>query len=289
MAINIVKPDSVRNQPFYKPPSTLTGRLGSEEELIQRQQLARDLAVQQQAAQRQLAAQQAKMGVRGGAAQAQQTRLAQQLEQQRNVGEEQGLLGRTMFNIEQTQKEKFAELAQKLAREQIAASLEGQRLMAEAAAKGQVQAAQVGKDDRSFWQKLSPCVVIATIETSLLCFVPKAEAQFIIEESKSNLNKVLNIYKNKPEVISSIHQLEVARQMRDELNLTDLRGYYILSEKIGDTIPRSKFFNKWIGKPIILKAVLEKNDNTLLSKSFKKLFSFFGTDKPFTRKNGEVV
>jgi len=284
-----VKPDSVRNQPFYKPPSTLTGRLGSEEELIQRQQLARDLAVQQQAAQRQLAAQQAKMGVRGGAAQAQQTRLAQQLEQQRNVGEEQGLLGRTMFNIEQTQKEKFAELAQKLAREQIAASLEGQRLMAEAAAKGQVQAAQVGKDDRTFWQKISPCMVIATIETSLLCFVPKAEAQFIIEQSKTNLSQILKHYENQPEVLLKINELTEARKIRDQLNVKELRGYYKLSEFLGNDLPKSSLFHKWIGKPIILKAVLGKEKNTFLSKGFQKLCSVLGSEKPFTRKNGEIV
>lgn len=146
MAITILPGDRAYT-PTYKNPNEaeLLGRLGSAEEQAQRQKLARDLMIEQQQAQRQLAAQQARSGIRGGAATAQQARLAQQIQQQRAVGEEQGLLQRTMFNIEQAQKERFSKLAQDIAMKQIAASLEGQKAMAAAAERGAQIAAQAGQ------------------------------------------------------------------------------------------------------------------------------------------------
>lgn len=144
----IVKTSSPVYTPTYKN-TELLGRLGTEEEQIQRQKLARDLMIQQQAAQRQLASQQARYGIRGGAASAQQSRIQQQVEQQRRVGEEQGLLQRTLFNIEQAQKEKFTEMARDIALKQIAASLEGQKAMAAAAEKGARTAAEAAKPGES--------------------------------------------------------------------------------------------------------------------------------------------
>lgn len=114
------------------PPVELE-RLGGAEEQAQRAQLARELMAQQQAGQRQLLSQQAKQGVRGGAASAQQSRLQQQIAAQRAAQEEQGFLGRRMFNIEQAQKEQFAKTAAELARRQLMASLRGQELQAQAA------------------------------------------------------------------------------------------------------------------------------------------------------------
>jgi hypothetical protein len=117
-------------------------RLGGAEEQAQRAQLARELMAQQQAGQRQLLTQQAKQGVRGGAAAAQQSRLQQQIAAQRAAQEEQGFLGRRMFNIEQAQKEKFAEVSSELARRQLAASLLGQEAQVRASERfGQQQIA----------------------------------------------------------------------------------------------------------------------------------------------------
>lgn len=117
-------------------------RLGGAEEQAQRAQLARELMAQQQAGQRQLLSQQAKQGVRGGAAAAQQSRLAQQIAAQRAAQEEQGFLNRRMFNIEQAQKEKFAEVSSELARRQLAAALLGQEAQVRAAERfGQQQIA----------------------------------------------------------------------------------------------------------------------------------------------------
>lgn len=121
-------------------------RLGTQEEQAQRAKLARDLMVQQQAAQRQLASQQARAGMRTGASAAQQARLAQQLEGERSRQEEQGQLGRTMFNLTQEQKEQFARVAKQLALKQMATALEGQKAMAAAAEKGAAIQAQATKE-----------------------------------------------------------------------------------------------------------------------------------------------
>jgi hypothetical protein len=123
-------------------PQVQLERLGGAEEQAQRAQLARELMAQQQAGQRQLLAQQAKQGVRGGAAAAQQSRLQQQIAAQRAAQEEQGFLGRRMFNLEQAQREQFANTASELARRQLMASLRGQELQAQAAERfGQQQVA----------------------------------------------------------------------------------------------------------------------------------------------------
>lgn len=125
---------AIPNQAPLSP--VILEKLGTAEEQAARQKLARDLMVQQQAQARALAAAQARSGVRGGAAAAQQARLAQQIAQQRAVGEEEGALQRRMFNLQQAQKEQFANVASELALRQIASSLEGQKAMAEAARQG---------------------------------------------------------------------------------------------------------------------------------------------------------
>lgn len=154
-AQNAAQQEAIKSQFALTPEEAAVGtqkfdplalsRLGTKEEQMQRAKLARDLMVQQQAAQRQLASQQARMGLRGGAATAQQSRLARQLEQARAVQEEEGQLGRTMFNLQQEQREKFANLAAELARQQMLAAKAGQKMQSQAAALGglqQVQAAQ---------------------------------------------------------------------------------------------------------------------------------------------------
>lgn len=140
-----------RQQILAPLPAVTLERLGGAEEQTQRSQLARELMAQQQAGQRQLLAQQAKQGVRGGAATAQQSRLAQQIAAQRAAQEEQGFLQRRMFNIEQAQREQFAGTASELARRQLAASLLGQEMQARAAERfgqQQIAAAQAGAKDK---------------------------------------------------------------------------------------------------------------------------------------------
>jgi hypothetical protein len=127
-------------------PKIQLERLGTAEEQAQRAKLARDLMVQQQAAQRQLAAQQARAGIRGGAASAQQARLAQQVQQQRAVQEEEGALQRTLFNLQQSQKEQFGNVASQIALRQIAAALEGQKAIAAAAERGASVQAQAARE-----------------------------------------------------------------------------------------------------------------------------------------------
>jgi hypothetical protein len=126
-------------------PQVSLERLGSAEEQAQRAQLARQLMIQQQEAQRQLAQAQARSGVRGGGAAAQQARLAQQLEAQRGAQEEARFLQQRQFNIQQAQREQFANVASELARRNLMASLRGAQLQSEAArefGRQQVAAAQ---------------------------------------------------------------------------------------------------------------------------------------------------
>ena len=147
-----VSPDTTEARtPAFDPTSPLpqvtTERLGTAEEQAQRSELARQLMTQQQAAQRQLASQQARAGVRGGAAAAQQSRLSKQLEAERSAQEEAGFLQRRQFNIQQAQREQFANLASELARRQIAAGLQGQQIASEAASKygaAQLEASKQG-------------------------------------------------------------------------------------------------------------------------------------------------
>lgn len=140
-----------RQQILAPLPEIKLERLGGAEEQAQRAQLARELMAQQQAGQRQLLAQQAKQGVRGGAASAQQSRLAQQIAAQRAAQEEQGFLQRRMFNLEQAQKQQFAETASELAKRQLAASLLGQEMQARAAERfgaQQIAAARAANEDK---------------------------------------------------------------------------------------------------------------------------------------------
>jgi hypothetical protein len=274
-----------QRQILEKLPEVQLERLGSQEELAQRQQLARDLAVQQQAAQRQLAAQQAKMGVRGGAATAQQARAAQQLEQARGVQEEQGLLQRRLYNMEQAQKEKFANLSQNLALRQIAASLEGQRLMSEAAKEAASKQAQVAQSGGG-----GCCIILAVVKTGLLGAVSPVEAHQIIERSKTNLSELKTEYKDFPVVLVSLDQLTEAREIRDHLiSKKQLRGYYKLSEKIAPHLEKYPRLTNFIARPFIINPILGIKQGKVLSKIYLKLWNSLGSDQLFRRKNGEIV
>jgi len=136
-----------REQIVGNLPTVTLERMGGAEEQAQRAQLARELMAQQQAGQRQLAAQQARTGVRGGAAGAQQSRLAQQISAQQRGAEEQRFMAQQQFNREQAQKEQFANVATSLAGRQLLAALRGQDVGAKSAERygeSQVRAAQQG-------------------------------------------------------------------------------------------------------------------------------------------------
>jgi len=123
-------------------PQAQLSRLGAPEEQAMRARIARDLMTEQQAGQRQLLAQQAKQGVRGGAAAAQQSQLAQRIAAQRAAQEESGFMQQRMFNIGQEQKEQFTNIASEIARRQLLASLMGQEAQVKAAKElGQAQLA----------------------------------------------------------------------------------------------------------------------------------------------------
>jgi len=125
-------------------PQVQLQRLGAPEEQATRERIARDLMTEQQSGQRQLLAQQAKQGVRGGAAAAQQSQLAQRIAAQRAAQEQGAMVQQRMFNIEQAQKEQFGNIASEIARRQLAASLAGQQAQVQAARElGQAQLAAI--------------------------------------------------------------------------------------------------------------------------------------------------
>lgn len=130
------------------------GGFSSEESNAQRAQMALNLGRQQEASRRQLLAAQARSGVRGGAAVAQQSRFAQQGMAQRAQGEQQLFVQniaeqqRRLKEYEDLQKsQQFGNLASQLTRWQLAqAELQkrAQIQAAQIAAQAQVQAAKEG-------------------------------------------------------------------------------------------------------------------------------------------------
>lgn len=131
------------------------GGYSAEESGAQRSQLALNLMRQQEGARRQLLAAQAKAGVRGGAAAAQQGRFAEAAMAQRAGGEQELFIKniaeqqRRLKEYEDIQKaQQFGGLAAQLTRLQMAqaeAAKEAQLEAARVAAKGQVEAAREGK------------------------------------------------------------------------------------------------------------------------------------------------
>lgn len=131
------------------------GGFSSEEAAAQRAQMALGLGRQQEAARRQLLAAQAKSGIKGGAAAAQQGRFAEQAMAQR-AGSEQELFIKNIAEQQKRLKEyedlqkaqQFGGLAAELTRWQMAqaeSAAQKQLKAADIAAQGQVQAAKEGK------------------------------------------------------------------------------------------------------------------------------------------------
>lgn len=264
------------------PPIKLI-ELGTAEEQAQRAQLARQLMAQQQAAQRQLAQAQARAGVRGGGAAAQQARLARQLEAERSAQEEAGFLARRQFNIQQQQRQQFADVASELARRNLMASLRGAQLQSEAAkefGRQQIAAAQGGG---------GCCVIAMVVHGGLTQSVSAAEAGDIVLLSKTNPSIISTRYKEKPEVIRFVEELNKARHIRDNFcSKKELRGYYKFSEFLAPKLESKPLFLK-VAKTLVFNPILKVADGNLFGKAWIKFWGLLGSDKPFVRKNGEVV
>lgn len=130
------------------------GGYSSEESAAMRSQLALDLGRQQEAQRRQLLAAQAKSGIRGGAAAAQQQRFGETAMAQRAAGQ-QDLFIKNIAEQQRRQKEleslqqnqQFGNLAAELTRMQLAQAESAKQAELEAArvgAQGQIQAAKEG-------------------------------------------------------------------------------------------------------------------------------------------------
>lgn len=265
-------------------PRVTLEQLGGAEEQAQRAQLARQLMSQQQAAQRQLAQAQARAGVRGGGAAAQQARLAQQLEAERAKQEEAGFLTRRQFNIQQAQREQFANVATELARRNLMASLRGAQLQSEAAkefGKQQIAAAGAGSG--------GCCVILMVVHGGLTNSVSAAEANDIVVLSKQNPSELLEKYSENSTVLKSVNELNQCRYIRDNFcNVKELRGYYKFSEFLVPKIESHPMLIK-ITKKVIFNPILKVSNGGLLGRAWIKFWGLLGSDKPFIRKNGEVV
>lgn len=254
-----------------------------------RSQMAAGLARQQQAAQRQLAAQQARAGIRGGAATSQGQQLLQNLGQARaaqerelfvaNIGEQQ----RRQKEYEELKKqEQFSGLAGELARLQMAASeLQSRRglQMASEIAGRQQEAAKGGG-----------CLFTVLVTTSLLGGLNNAEAQEIIQASKTG-----SVHRCSDAQKAVAEELNMLRSMRDtQCDERTLRGYYKVSEAIvpliADNRPACKLVRACIAKPAV---AYMNNAANILAKAITKFWFgvawVFGSNKPFTRSNGEIV
>jgi len=233
-------------------------KLGTEEEQAQRAKLARDLMVQQQAAQRQLAAQQARTGIRGGAASAQQARLAQQVQQQRAVQEEEGALQRTLFNLQQSQKEQFGNVASQIALKQIAAALEGQKAIAAAAERGQVAQAAAARESGGG----GCCFIFLEVENGVLDRIARrARDELLTEKNRRGYYKLAEVLvplMRKYPALKFVFRWAMVKPMISA-------GKHVYGEsKLG-----------WIFKPVAY--------------FWLNMFDYLGGDHPFKRENGEIV
>ena len=260
-------------------------QVGTPEYAAQKAQMTMDAQKQQQLAQRQLAAQQAKMGVRGGAAGAQAGRLAEQTALQRAAAE-QGLFAKNISEREKLEKgQQFGNLSSELARMQMASAELGQQ-------RGLQAAADTAAAQRAAAAGAGGCCGAAIVATTILLESNQASASYLIHASKQNgVQMVFNSHSEK----EFVRHLKGIRKIRDSwCSSKELRGYYWLSEKMAPTLSKSKpsceFFFKAIVKPAVACAEGRAGlFDKLVVKTWIKFFGLFGSDKPFTRSNGEIV
>lgn len=230
-----------------------------------RSQMATALNGQSQMAQRQLAAMQAKQGIHGGNAANQQSRLAMQMMQQRNLGE-QDLFIKNIAEKQQRLKE-FEDLKKSQQYGNLASQLGSKQLqMADLASQRELQG-----------NEATAAAMKTAAQNSSCCFI-FLEARY----GNGTMDKVV-------------------RRGRDE-NLTprNRRGYYKLSEVLVPLMRKYKPI-KWAVRafmtdPIVAYGKAYYGEGSQLGRIFKPvvyfwlgLFDYLGGDHPFIRENGEVV
>lgn len=266
------------------------GGYTSEESAALRSQMAGQLARQGQAQQRQLLAAQAKAGVRGGAAASQGQRLIQNIGAQRVAGEQELFIKniaeqqrRQQQYEELIKSQRMANLAAEITRQQIAqAEREAQRAQeaAKIPAAAQVESSKGG------------CCSIIAISSSLLG-LNAAEASQFAELTKLPESKLVVILDKKE--LQAARTLNKTRYTRDHFcSDKEKRGYYVLSERFAETVGKSVVLSNALNAAMVkpLAELAEKKPNFILAtigKAWIKFFGLFGSDRPFTRSNGEIV
>jgi hypothetical protein len=260
-------------------------QVGTPEYAAQKAQITQDAQRQQQLAARQLAVQQARSGVRGGAAGAQQMRLAEQAQLQR-ANAEQALFAKNIAERERLEKaQQFGGLSSDLARMQLASAELGQQ-------RGLESAAQTAAAQTAAAAGAGSCCGLTIVATTMLLEPNKASADYLIHQSKQPGVEVIVTTDSEKEFV---RHLKGIRKIRDAwCSKKELRGYYWLSESLAPTLADSRrscqFFFKAIVKPTVACAEGKAGFfDKLLTKTWIKFFGLFGSDKPFTRSNGEVV
>lgn len=239
----------------------------------------------QQAAQRQLLAAQAKSGVRGGAAAAQQQRMAEQAALQR-AASEQALVAKNQGEREKlTKQQQFGNVSSDLARMQFAsADLGQQRGVAAANATAAAQAAAAAGAGGC-------CGAIAVTSTVLL----GANETYAAELVWASKTPGYVVEMTHPNALQFVSEIKAARKIRDEwCSDREKRGYYRISEVCVPVIKGNKIASKAVYLTFVKPVVSCANGTAgfisrFAVKTWFKLFDFIGGDKPFTRSNGEVV
>lgn len=239
----------------------------------------------QQAAQRQLLAAQAKSGVRGGAAAAQQQRMAEQGALQRAAAE-QALVAKSQGEREKLSKQQqFGDLSSQLARMQMASAELGQQ-------RGLQAAADTAAAQRAAAAGAGGCCGAIAVTSTVLLGANETYAAELVWASKTPGYVVEMTH---PNAVQFVSEIKAARKIRDEwCSDREKRGYYRLSEAFVPAIKGNKFASKAVYITFVKPVVSCANGTAgfisqFAVKAWFKLFDFIGGDKPFTRSNGEVV
>lgn len=259
-------------------------QIGTPEYNAQKAQMNLGEQRQQQLAQRQLLAAQARAGVRGGAAGAQQERLAEQTNLQRAAAE-QGLFAKNIGEREKLEKaQQFGGLSSELARMQLASAELGQQ-------RGLQAAADTAAAQRAAAAGAGGCCMVVAASTALLG-IDSAEAAEIIVASKT---PGASLKFKHPKAAQFIHELNGTRKIRDEwCSARERRGYYKTAEALVPYIESSPVVATAIYGAFVKPVVSCSSGKAgLITRSvvkcWIKLFNIIGGNKPFTRSNGEVV
>lgn len=242
----------------------LGGYLATENEAM-RSQMANTMNAQGQAAQRQLAAMQAKQGIKGGNAASQQMRLAAQMTQQRNMGE-QDLFIKNIAEKQNRLKE-WEDLQKAQQYGNIAAQLGGKQLELADIASQRDYAGNIATSNAS----------IAAAQNSGGCCFIFLEARY----GNGTMDTVVRRYRN------------------EKMTEKNRRGYYKLSEVLVPLMRKYKPV-KWAVRLLMTDPLVSYGKayygEGKLGKIFKPvvkfwlgLFDYLGGEHPFIRENGEVV